>query len=156
MWIHDLSVRDPYFVLPLLMGATMIVQYKLNPMPPDPIQAKIMMALPVVFTFFFAFFPSGLVLYWLVNNLLSIAQQWVITRKVWRTPRPPAVTITMMDTGDTIVAIATPPGRGALGVVRVSGADTFAVAQVLLGTPLPPPRHAALRRFSAADGHGDR
>ncbi len=82
LWIHDLSIRDPYFVLPLLMGATMLVQHKLNPTPPDPIQAKIMMALPIVFTFFFAFFPSGLVLYWFVNNLLSIAQQWVITRRV--------------------------------------------------------------------------
>ena len=82
LWIHDLSVRDPYFVLPLLMGVTMLVQYKLNPTPPDPIQAKIMMVLPIVFTFFFAFFPSGLVLYWFVNNLLSITQQWVITRKV--------------------------------------------------------------------------
>ncbi len=82
LWIHDLSVRDPFFVLPLLMGATMLVQNKLNPTPPDPIQAKVMMALPIVFTFFFAFFPSGLVLYWFVNNLLSIAQQWVITRRV--------------------------------------------------------------------------
>ncbi len=82
LWINDLSVRDPYFVLPLLMGATMLVQHKLNPTPPDPIQAKIMMALPIVFTFFFAFFPSGLVLYWFINNLLSIAQQWVITRRV--------------------------------------------------------------------------
>ena len=82
LWIRDLSVRDPYFVLPLLMGATMLVQHKLNPTPPDPIQAKVMMALPVVFTVFFAFFPAGLVLYWFVNNLLSIAQQWVITRRV--------------------------------------------------------------------------
>lgn len=82
LWINDLSVRDPYFVLPLLMGATMLVQHKLNPTPPDPVQAKIMMALPIVFTFFFAFFPSGLVLYWFINNLLSIAQQWVITRRV--------------------------------------------------------------------------
>ncbi len=82
LWIHDLSARDPFFVLPLLMGATMLVQHKLNPTPPDPLQAKVMMALPIVFTFFFAFFPSGLVLYWFVNNLLSIAQQWVITRAV--------------------------------------------------------------------------
>ena len=81
-WIHDLSVRDPYFVLPLLMGATMVVQHKLNPTPPDPIQAKVMMVLPVVFTVFFAFFPSGLVLYWFVNNLLSISQQWYIMRRV--------------------------------------------------------------------------
>lgn len=82
LWIRDLSVHDPFFVLPILMGATMLVQMKLNPPPPDPMQAKIMMALPFVFTFFFLFFPSGLVLYWFVNNLLSIAQQWVITKKI--------------------------------------------------------------------------
>ncbi len=81
-WLNDLSVHDPFFVLPVLMGATMLIQQKLNPPPPDPMQAKIMMALPFVFTFFFLFFPSGLVLYWFVNNLLSIAQQWVITRKI--------------------------------------------------------------------------
>ena len=82
LWINDLSVKDPYFVLPVLMGATMVVQQKLNPAPPDPMQAKIMMALPFVFTAMFAFFPSGLVLYWFTNNLLSIAQQWVITRRI--------------------------------------------------------------------------
>ena len=82
LWIHDLSVKDPYFVLPLLMGVTMVIQQKLSPAPPDPMQAKIMMILPIVFTFFFAFFPAGLVLYWFVNNLLSIAQQWVITRRI--------------------------------------------------------------------------
>lgn len=83
-WLNDLSSADPYFVLPLLMGATMLIQQKLNPAPLDPIQAKVMMALPVVFTVFFAFFPSGLVLYWVVNNTLSIAQQWVITRRIER------------------------------------------------------------------------
>ncbi len=82
LWIEDLSVMDPYFVLPILMGGSMVIQQRLNPPPPDPIQAKIMMALPFVFTFFFAFFPSGLVLYWVVNNSLSIAQQWVITRRI--------------------------------------------------------------------------
>ncbi|MDX1527108.1 MAG: membrane protein insertase YidC, partial [Gammaproteobacteria bacterium] len=82
LWLDDLSLHDPYFVLPILMGITMFAQQKLNPPPPDPMQAKIMMALPFVFTFFFLFFPSGLVLYWFVNNLLSIAQQWVITRKI--------------------------------------------------------------------------
>jgi YidC/Oxa1 family membrane protein insertase len=82
LWITDLSEHDPYFVLPLLMGASMFVQQKLNPAPPDPVQAKVMMMLPIVFTFLFLFFPSGLVLYWFVNNLLSIAQQWVITRKI--------------------------------------------------------------------------
>jgi len=81
-WIHDLSVNDPYFVLPIIMGATMFFQQRLNPAPPDPLQAKVMMALPIVFTFFFLFFPAGLVLYWIVNNVLSIAQQWVITRKI--------------------------------------------------------------------------
>jgi YidC/Oxa1 family membrane protein insertase len=82
LWLNDLSSPDPYYVLPLLMGATMLIQQKLNPAPMDPIQAKVMMVLPVVFTVFFAFFPSGLVLYWVVNNTLSIAQQWVITRRV--------------------------------------------------------------------------
>ncbi|UCE89361.1 MAG: membrane protein insertase YidC, partial [Pseudomonadota bacterium] len=82
LWIQDLSVRDPFFVLPVLMGATMFIQHKLNPTPVDPMQAKIMMMLPIVFTFFFMFFPAGLVLYWVVNNTLSIAQQWYITRVV--------------------------------------------------------------------------
>ncbi len=81
-WLDDLSRADPYFVLPLLMGATMMVQHHLNPAPIDPIQQKMMMVLPIVFTVFFAFFPSGLVLYWVVNNTLSIAQQWVITKKI--------------------------------------------------------------------------
>ena len=81
-WLDDLSLHDPYFVLPVAMGLTMLVQQKLNPTPPDPMQAKIMMALPFVFTFFFLFFPSGLVLYWFVNNMLSIIQQWVITKKI--------------------------------------------------------------------------
>ncbi|AGA35433.1 Inner membrane protein translocase component YidC, long form [Thioalkalivibrio nitratireducens DSM 14787] len=82
LWIQDLSTRDPYFILPVLMGLTMIIQYKLNPPPMDPIQKKIFMALPVVFTVFFAFFPAGLVLYWFTNNLFSIGQQYVITRKI--------------------------------------------------------------------------
>ena len=81
-WLTDLSVYDPYFVLPLAMGGTMFIQQKLNPSPPDPLQARIMMALPFVFTFLFLFFPSGLVLYWFVNNVLSITQQWIITRKI--------------------------------------------------------------------------
>lgn len=82
LWIHDLSTKDPFYILPLLMGITMFIQQKLNPAPPDPVQAKVMMALPFIFTLFFAFFPAGLVLYWFVNNLLSIAQQWVITRRI--------------------------------------------------------------------------
>jgi YidC/Oxa1 family membrane protein insertase len=82
LWIQNLSAPDPYFILPLIMGATMLIQQKLNPAPLDPIQAKVMMILPVVFTVFFAFFPSGLVLYWVVNNTLSIAQQYVITKRI--------------------------------------------------------------------------
>ncbi|MCF8183408.1 MAG: membrane protein insertase YidC, partial [Polynucleobacter sp.] len=81
-WISDLSVKDPFYVLPLIMGATMFIQTKLNPTPPDPIQAKIMLFMPIVFTGMFLFFPAGLVLYWTVNNTLSIAQQWQITRMV--------------------------------------------------------------------------
>jgi YidC/Oxa1 family membrane protein insertase len=82
LWIQNLSSPDPYYILPLIMGATMLIQQKLNPAPMDPMQAKVMMVLPVVFTVFFAFFPSGLVLYWVVNNTLSIAQQYVITKRV--------------------------------------------------------------------------
>jgi YidC/Oxa1 family membrane protein insertase len=84
LWITDMSSPDPYYILPLLMGVTMLIQQRLNPAPMDPIQAKVMMMLPIVFTVFFAFFPSGLVLYWVVNNTLSIAQQWVITRRIER------------------------------------------------------------------------
>jgi YidC/Oxa1 family membrane protein insertase len=82
LWIDDLSSKDPYYVLPVIMGVSMWVQQKLNPAPMDPVQQKVLMALPFVFTAFFAFFPSGLVLYWVVNNILSIAQQWYITRKI--------------------------------------------------------------------------
>lgn len=82
LWIKDLAVPDPYYVLPVLMGATMIIQTKLNPEPPDPVQAKIMKIMPIAFSVFFFFFPAGLVLYWLVNNILSIAQQWQITRSM--------------------------------------------------------------------------
>ena len=81
-WITDLSTKDPYFILPLIMGATMLIQTKLNPAPPDPMQAKIMMMMPIIFTGMFLFFPSGLVLYWTVNNVLSIAQQWQVNRMI--------------------------------------------------------------------------
>lgn len=88
LWIDDLSVMDPYFVLPVLMGASMWFMQKLNPPPPDPMQARIMQWLPIVFTFFFLWFPAGLVLYWVVNNLLSMAQQYVITRQIERAENP--------------------------------------------------------------------
>jgi len=81
-WIHDLSAKDPFYVLPIIMGASMLVQHKLNPAPIDPVQQKVMMLLPIVFTVFFAFFPAGLVLYWITNNVLSISQQWVITKRI--------------------------------------------------------------------------
>lgn len=82
LWIKDLSAMDPYYVLPLIMGATMFLQQKLNPPPPDPMQAKVMQYMPIMFTFFFLWFPAGLVLYYIVNNLLSIAQQYIITKRV--------------------------------------------------------------------------
>ncbi|MCG2634024.1 MAG: membrane protein insertase YidC [Gammaproteobacteria bacterium] len=87
-WLKDLSIADPFFVLPLLMGVSMFVQQRLNPAPVDPMQQKVMSVLPFVFTVFFAFFPAGLVLYWVVNNVLSIAQQWYITKKVESSSRP--------------------------------------------------------------------
>ncbi|TFW20400.1 membrane protein insertase YidC, partial [Massilia arenosa] len=80
-WIPDLTISDPYFILPVLYIISMFVSTRLNPQPADPVQAKMMMAMPIIFGFMFFFFPAGLVLYWVVNNLLSIAQQWVITKK---------------------------------------------------------------------------
>lgn len=82
LWIHDLSTKDPYYILPILMGITMFVQQRLNPPPPDPTQAKVMQFLPILFTALFLNFPSGLVLYWVVNNTLSIVQQWFIMRRM--------------------------------------------------------------------------
>lgn len=81
-WIHDLASPDPFYILPVLMAVSMFIQTKLNPTPPDPVQAKVMMFMPIVFSVMFFFFPSGLVLYWVVNNVFSIAQQWVITKKL--------------------------------------------------------------------------
>jgi YidC/Oxa1 family membrane protein insertase len=80
LWIRDLSALDPYYVLPILMAITMVLQTKMNPVPPDPVQAQVMKFMPYVFSIFFFFFPAGLVLYWLVNNILSILQQWQIQR----------------------------------------------------------------------------
>ncbi len=82
LWLSDLSSKDPFYVLPIIMGATMLIQQRLNPAPMDPMQEKVMKALPFIFTVFFAFFPSGLVLYWVTNNILSIAQQWLITKNL--------------------------------------------------------------------------
>ena len=85
LWIKDMSTADPYLILPILMAVSMFIQQRLNPAPIDPVQAKVMMALPFVFGIFFMFFPAGLVLYWVVNNVLSIAQQWYIINKVVKT-----------------------------------------------------------------------
>ena len=82
LWIHDLSAPDPFYVLPVIMTATSYIQIKLNPPPPDPVQAKVMLIMPLAFGVMFFFFPAGLVLYWVVNNVLSIAQQWQITRMI--------------------------------------------------------------------------
>ncbi|WP_061290460.1 membrane protein insertase YidC [Azotobacter vinelandii] len=87
-WITDLSVKDPYFILPIIMGATMFFQQTLNPTPPDPMQARVMKLMPIIFTFFFLWFPAGLVLYWVVNNVLSIGQQWYITRQIEKAAQP--------------------------------------------------------------------
>ena len=80
LWIHDLSIRDPYYILPILMIVSMFIQQKMSPPPPDPMQAKMMMFLPIVFGALFMMFPAGLVLYWVVNNTVSILQQWYITK----------------------------------------------------------------------------
>ena len=88
LWIHDLSAMDPFFVLPILMGASMFFQQTLNPPMPDPMQARIMKMMPIMFTVLFLFFPAGLVLYWLVNNVLSMTQQWIITRQIERGSAP--------------------------------------------------------------------
>jgi YidC/Oxa1 family membrane protein insertase len=86
LWINDLSLKDPYYILPIIMGATMVIQMKMTPSTMDPTQQKIMMIMPIVFTFLFLTFPSGLVLYWLVNNVLSIAQQWHMNKKLAKQP----------------------------------------------------------------------
>jgi YidC/Oxa1 family membrane protein insertase len=86
-WIHDLSAPDPFFILPLLMTLTTLLQTALNPAPPDPMQAKMMWFMPLIFSVMFFFFPAGLVLYWLTNNILSIAQQWVINTRMGVPPQ---------------------------------------------------------------------
>lgn len=87
MWIQDLSAKDPYFILPLVMGGSMLLMQKMQPMPTDPMQARVMQIMPIAFTFFFMIFPAGLVLYWTVNNLLSMAQQWVVSQQLAKTKK---------------------------------------------------------------------
>ena len=85
LWIKDLSKVDPFYILPAIMALTMFLQTFLNPPPSDPIQAKMMKIMPIVFSIMFFFFPSGLVLYWVVNNILSILQQWIIKKNIGKT-----------------------------------------------------------------------
>ena len=87
LWIKDLSVRDPYFILPIVMTLTTLLQTALNPLPPDPMQAKLMWFMPLIFSVMFFFFPAGLVLYWITNNILTIAQQWVINTRMGVPPQ---------------------------------------------------------------------
>ena len=87
LWIKDLSVRDPYFILPIVMTLTTLLQTALNPLPPDPMQAKLMWFMPLIFSVMFFFFPAGLVLYWITNNVLTIAQQWVINTRMGVPPK---------------------------------------------------------------------
>ena len=82
LWIHDLSLKDPYFILPLLMGASMFIQFKFSPTPPDPMQARVMQMMPIMMTVFFLWFPAGLVLYWVVNNVLTITQQYIVNKQL--------------------------------------------------------------------------
>jgi len=82
LWLQDLSVQDPFYILPLIMGVTMKIQQGLNPTPVDPVQAKVIKMFPIIFTIFFLFFPAGLVLYWVVNNTLSICQQMYISKQI--------------------------------------------------------------------------
>jgi YidC/Oxa1 family membrane protein insertase len=86
VWLADLSAKDPFYITPVIMGATMFLQQKMSPAPGDPLQAKIMLFLPLVFIFIFISFPSGLVLYWLTNNVLSIGQQWWVLRNAGNKP----------------------------------------------------------------------
>ena len=88
LWINDLSSRDPWYVLPLLMGVAMFFQTRLQPPPPDPMQARVMQIMPIAFTFMFFLFPAGLVLYWLTNTVLGILQQWRINKLVSREATP--------------------------------------------------------------------
>jgi hypothetical protein len=122
------------------MVATMLIQTKLNPTPPDPIQAKVMMMMPFIFGVMFFWFPAGLVLYWVVNNVLSIAQQWQITRMIESGGK--AANDAKPKSGPaTIAAIATAPGRGGIGVVRISGAICCPLPNALTGrSPKPATR----------------
>ncbi|GIS90599.1 MAG: hypothetical protein CM1200mP20_06400 [Pseudomonadota bacterium] len=141
LWIKDLSSQDPYYVLPLLMGASMFGQTLLNPTPVDPMQKNLMLAMPVVFTVFFLWFPAGLVLYWLVNNILSncpaVDDHPVRSKQPADKNRQSSGRSQMGSEQDllqdTIAAIATPAGTGGIGIVRVSGPKSAEIARSLIG-----------------------
>ena len=152
-WIQDLSAPDPYFVLPVIYAISMFVQTKLNPQPADPVQAQVMLIMPIMFSVFFLFFPSGLVLYWVVQNLIGIVQQWHINRTL--EARGEGESPALSAAADTIAAVATPAGRGGIGVVRVSGPRRAPSPRASLGT-LPAPRHATLARFPRCRRRADR
>src|SRR5207302_715059 len=131
LWVKDLSVQDPYYVLPILMGATMFIQQKIQPTTMDPKQAQIMLLLPVFLTFLFITFPAGLVLYWLTNNVLTIAQQVITDRYLLPRAAVPATKCPPMNVGDTICAIATPPAQGGTGILRLSGEKASDIARAV-------------------------
>jgi YidC/Oxa1 family membrane protein insertase len=141
-WIVDLSVQDPYFVLPLLMGASMWVQQKLNPPPADPMQQRIFQFMPIIFTGMFLFFPAGLVLYMLVNNLISMAHQFWIYKSIAKSRRK-----MILPDRDTIAAIATAPGKGGVGIVRLSGAKARVIGEAICNKTLPARMRNILRFF---------
>ena len=143
LWIDDLSKRDPFFVLPILMGAAMLLQMRLSPAPPDPVQARVMQIMPIIFTVMFAFFPAGLVMYWLTSTVLGSSSSGASTRSSraradrGANVRPPA--------DDTIAALATAPGTGAIAILRISGPDARSIAERVLGRVPAAARRGALR-----------
>jgi hypothetical protein len=150
LWIQDLSALDPYYVLPILMTGTMVLQTRMNPTPPDPVQAKVMQIMPFVFSIFFFFFPAGLV-------LVLAGEQHPFHRAAMADPadvqpRQACPCQAMSLTRDTIAAIATPAGRGGIGVVRVSGPAVARIASTLLGEL---PRAASCQFGAFRDRHGE-
>ena len=134
-WIHDLSAPDPYFILPVVMTLTTLLQTALNPTPPDPMQAKLMWFMPLAFSVMFFFFPAGLVLYWITNNVLSIAQQWLINTRMGVPPRvQPAEVPVACEQGPRIAALF------AEGIARHA---MLAAPPTNRSPPSPPPPAAA-------------
>ena len=146
---------DPYFILPLLMGASTYLMQALNPQVGDPMQVRMMKLMPILFTVLFLFFPAGLVLYWLINNLLSLAQQTYVYRQNKQAAKSQLADTTNSSrqhgrNGHRLnCAIATPPGEGGVGIIRLSGPSAKELAQTLVSVELP--RRALYSRFMAND-----